>query len=97
MSTVSITKLTQAAVMLRAVAHPARLQIIELLQDGRQVPVGDLQKKLGVSQSMTSQHLSALKNCGIVDFIKEGNVCRYYLSNKGILNLMDCIKGCCSR
>ncbi len=54
------------AAMAKALAHPARIAILEcLLQEGRCV-CGDIVEKLPLSQSTISQHLKAMKEAGII-------------------------------
>ncbi|MFH1360238.1 MAG: metalloregulator ArsR/SmtB family transcription factor [Candidatus Omnitrophota bacterium] len=91
-----LKNLEQAAFMLRTVAHPARIEIINLLKQRSSLAVGEIQQSLGITQSMTSQHLALLKKIGIVDYTKKANACFYYLKNKNVLKLIDCVQGCCS-
>jgi ArsR family transcriptional regulator, virulence genes transcriptional regulator len=84
-----------ASQLLRAVAHPDRLRIIAILKQRPFVCVGELQKQLGITQSMTSQHLAALRKSGIVTMKREANVNFYRLHNRKILNLLNCVKKCC--
>ncbi|NOR53604.1 MAG: metalloregulator ArsR/SmtB family transcription factor, partial [Candidatus Aminicenantes bacterium] len=61
--------------LLKAFAHPMRLQIIELLLSGLHVEgcnVNSIQKILGIPQPTISQHLQILKNRGIIDGTKKG-------------------------
>ncbi|OGX37992.1 MAG: hypothetical protein A3D87_00310 [Omnitrophica WOR_2 bacterium RIFCSPHIGHO2_02_FULL_50_17] len=86
-----------AARMLKFMAHPLRLAIINDLLLERQLSVGQLQKRLNISQSMTSQHLSALKIAGIVACEKKANECHYYIQNRNILKFLECIRKCVQR
>ena len=86
--------LAKAAQMLKAVAHPVRLEIIGLLEEGGPLSVGQIQERLGITQSMTSQHLAALKRVGAVVCRKEANVCYYSIQNRDILKLLECISKC---
>ncbi|MDP2654390.1 MAG: metalloregulator ArsR/SmtB family transcription factor [Candidatus Omnitrophota bacterium] len=86
-------KLQSAADMLRAVAHPVRLRMVQLLRKGH-LTVGVLQARLGISQSLTSQHLSILKSAGIVKSDKIANACHYTVLNKEIFSLLDCLSRC---
>lgn len=88
-------KLKKAAGLLRGIAHPVRIEIIRLLSDQPSLSVGDLQQQLGISQSMTSQHLAALRQAQVVQDRKEGNVRYYYLKKKEVLKLLDCLQRCC--
>lgn len=94
MKNTDIAILEKAARMLKAVAHPARIGAIKLLVKHGKLSVGDLQQKLGLSQSMTSQHLSALRRIEVVGYEKQANVCYYFIQNKNILKLLECVERC---
>ena len=83
-----------AARMLKAVAHPVRIEIIYLLSRTKRLSVNTLKEKLNITQSMTSQHLAQLRNTGVLGSCKEANVCYYYIRNKNVLKLLKCIKNC---
>ncbi len=96
MNTQDFEVLARAAQMLKAVAHPARLEIIGLLDQGGPLSVGQIQERLGITQSMTSQHLGTLKRAGALTCRKEANVCYYAIQNRNILKLLECITKCAS-
>ena len=76
---------------LKAVAHPMRLQIIELLPiEG--CSVNALQKKLGIPQSTISQHLQTLRNKGIIDGNKTGVEVCYKVIDKRIPKILQILK-----
>ena len=75
---------------LKAMAHHIRLQIVNILMNG-ELSVGDLVKKLGTKQSLTSQQLSILKLRGILKSRRNGNVVYYFLENNGIKNIIASI------
>ena len=83
-----------AARMLKAIAHPVRVEIINLLSGTKRLSVNDLRDKLNITQSMTSQHLAQLRNAGVLGAHKEANVCYYHIQNKNVLKLLNCIKDC---
>ncbi len=83
-----------AARMLKAIAHPVRIEIIDLLSRTKRLSVNELKEKLKITQSMTSQHLAQLRNSGVLGASKEANICYYYIHNKKVLKLLNCIKGC---
>lgn len=86
-----------AARLLRAVAHPVRLEILTCLIRKKRMSVGELQEALAISQSMTSQHLASLKNAGVVNCLKKGNLCHYHIQNPEALKLLECIERCVRR
>lgn len=55
----------------KALAHPSRLYLLDLLRAG-ECCVGDLTAKVGADQSTVSKHLAILKEAGLVTMRKEG-------------------------
>ena len=74
--------------LLALLAHPIRLQIVELLRHG-EVCVCDMQAVLGQRQAYVSQHLMALREAGIVTCRKDGLRVYYHLSDPRILRVLD--------
>jgi ArsR family transcriptional regulator len=64
------------AELFRVLGHPARVRILELLQEGERA-VGDLQAELGLDSSGTSQHLAALRRIDAVEGRREGTSVLY--------------------
>ncbi|MES2375527.1 MAG: metalloregulator ArsR/SmtB family transcription factor [Bacteroidota bacterium] len=60
------------AVMAKAIAHPARIAILQYLVRKNACVCGDLVEELGLAQATTSQHLKELKNAGIIQGTIEG-------------------------
>ncbi len=56
----------QLAAQLKALAHPARLQILELLADRGECVCGEIVSMLPLTQSTVSQHLKILKEAGLL-------------------------------
>ncbi|PUZ23037.1 transcriptional regulator [Chitinophaga parva] len=62
--------------MAKAIAHPARIAILQYLVKKNACVTGDLVEELGLAQATTSQHLKELKNAGIIQGTVEGaSVC----------------------
>jgi len=62
----------KATVALKAMAHPLRLKILCALKDG-ELPVLEIVKRVGSSQSNISQHIDILRTKGIVESRRDGN------------------------
>lgn len=58
------------AMMAKALAHPARIAILQYLVQSRSCVCGDIVDELPLSQSTVSQHLKELKNAGLI----KGNI-----------------------
>src|ERR1700712_4094614 len=64
------------AVQLKAIAHPARIAILQELIKANACICGDLVEELGLAQATISQHLKELKNAGLIQGTIEGvSVC----------------------
>lgn len=64
------------AVMLKAIAHPARIAILQQIINANACICGDLVDELGLAQATISQHLKELKNAGLIQGTIEGvSVC----------------------
>lgn len=76
------------AEVLNALAHPARLQIMDLMRDG-EVCVCHIQAMIGQRQAYVSQHLNVLRQAGLVISRKDGLRVYYQASNLQVFSLMD--------
>ncbi len=77
-------ELQQTAEMLKAMGHPARLAILELLAQQNTCVCGDITDELPLAQSTISQHLKALKSAGLIQGTIDGVRTCYCLSEDGI-------------
>lgn len=85
------TLLQARANVLKAMAHPTRLFIIEELS-GREWSVRDLTAQIGADVSTVSKHLAVLRQAGLVIDDKRGNQVFYKLAVPCILNFFDCVE-----
>jgi ArsR family transcriptional regulator, virulence genes transcriptional regulator len=65
---------------MQGMAHPVRFMMLYALLK-EELSVSDLAQFTGVSQSVTSQHLSKLKDVGLLDSRKESNKVFYYVKD----------------
>ncbi len=79
-----------AAEVLKAMAHPVRLGVLEILADGERT-VTELYEALGCSQSMMSQQLKILSQQKLVLVRKEGTQKFCSLCNRDFLKMFDCM------
>ena len=84
------------AEILKALAHPVRLQIIELLENNEKC-VGDIMEALGIKQSITSQQLNVMKDKGVLSCRRDGAKVYYRIENKSVIKLLHCIYDHCER
>lgn len=83
-----------AAQVLRAVAHPLRLQVVELLATG-EMCVGQISEALDEKQAITSQQLNIMKDKGILTSRREGTKVFYRLENKNVAQVLNCVHNHC--
>ena len=84
-------RLKRRAAVIKAMAHPSRLAILEALADGERC-VCELQKIIGSDMSTVSKHLSVMKAVGLLEDRKEGLWVHYRLRVPCVLRFMDCIE-----
>ncbi len=84
------------AEVLKAIAHPVRLQIVELLQV-KEMCVGDIAEALGGKQAITSQQLNMMKDKGILSCRRDGAKVYYRIENKNVIKLLHCVYDHCDK
>ncbi len=85
-----------AAEVLKAISHPVRLQIVELLQAG-EMCVGDIVEALGGKQAITSQQLNMMKAKGVLSCRRDGARVYYRIENKNVIQLLQCVHDHCDK
>jgi len=74
--------LENSAETLRAIAHPYRIAIIEMLYHNGQMTVTEIYQKLKIEQAVASHHLRILKNKDVVQVQRDGKNSLYDLTDK---------------
>ncbi|MDH3310589.1 MAG: metalloregulator ArsR/SmtB family transcription factor [Gammaproteobacteria bacterium] len=77
---------------LKAMAHPLRLKILCILGGSSEVSVQDIVEQVGTSQSNISQHLSILRDKGILASRKDANKVYYRIGDQKILQLISSLR-----
>ncbi len=72
----------------KALSHPTRLQIIQLLKE-EPLCVCNILSQIESEQSNTSQHLAVLKNQGIVESKKDGSMVIYKIKSVEVFQMID--------
>ena len=85
------TLLERTAGSLKAIAHPVRLAMIDLLKDGKRMNVTQIYISLGLEQAVASQHLSILKERDILDSKRQGKHSYYFLKHGCVVDVIDLI------
>jgi DNA-binding transcriptional ArsR family regulator len=80
-------KLNSTAVLFKALAHPARLAILQYLAGIKVCMTGDISDELPLSRTTVNQHLKELKNAGLIQGHVDGVKVNYCLDPKKIKEL----------
>ena len=83
--------------LLKALAHPARIAILEYLIKTEACICGDIVNELPLSQPTVSQHLKELKNAGIIKGNVEGKSICYCIDERTIARIQDYFDSVSSR
>jgi ArsR family transcriptional regulator len=84
-------RLERRASLLKSLAHPSRLLILEMLEN-TPCCVGELTKAIGADITTVSKHLSVLKRVGLVKDVKHGTYSEYSLVCDCANYFIDCIE-----
>lgn len=84
-----ITFLEDATETLRAIGHPIRITIVDLLGKNDALSVSQIHEKLEIEQAVASHHLRILKNKKVVKVTKSGKNSFYALSNSNFAKIVD--------
>lgn len=79
------------AELLKALSHPKRLEIVQLLR-GKKLSVSEIQQMLDLPQANLSQHLMVLRDAQVVTAWKNGKQVYYTLAHKNITKASDLLR-----
>ncbi|MCF7974111.1 MAG: metalloregulator ArsR/SmtB family transcription factor [Phycisphaerae bacterium] len=86
----------KVAEVLKAVAHPVRLQIVAALEAGA-LCVADIMAVVGGKQAITSQQLNMMRTRGVLEARREGNKVFYSIANPNVIRLLHCMYDHCDQ
>jgi DNA-binding transcriptional ArsR family regulator len=85
-------KLFVSSEILRALAHPLRLKIIEFIDQSGRINVNKIYNNLKLEQSITSQHLKIMREAGVLETTRNGKFIYYNLNYDCIANTVVAVK-----
>ena len=86
-----LDNLAEAAECLRALAHPHRLRIVQMLLEGRYT-VGELAAACEIPSHMASEHLRLMQRFGFLASEKEGRKAYYEIVETHLAKIMACVE-----
>ena len=81
---INFHNLKKAALVLRALNHKLRQQILALIETEKKITVTEIYVRMRLEQSVASQHLAILRRAGIVTTQREGKFIYYTVNYKRI-------------
>lgn len=87
-------RLQKASKILKAMAHPLRVAILNLLSENNKLTVSEIHQSLNIEQSTTSHHLGILKDKGVLLSERIGKNSYYFLQNNNLKHIIECLNKC---
>jgi DNA-binding transcriptional ArsR family regulator len=84
--------LKKAALVLRALNHKLRQQLLKLIEEEKKITVTEIYVRLRLEQSVASQHLAILRKAGIVITQRDGKFIYYSVNYKRIEEIDTFVK-----
>ena len=85
-------KMERAAAMLKVLAHPKRMAIVDLLGREESLTVTEIYTRLDMPQAIASQHLITLKDRGVLTSVKQGTKIFYSLHVPKLTDVISCLE-----
>jgi len=89
---VDFVNLKKAAMILRALNHKLRQQIVKLIDENRKLTVTEIYVRLRLEQSVASQHLAILRRAGIVKTNRDGKFIYYSVNSGRVSEISRCVE-----
>lgn len=86
---IDVLQLKKAALILRAVNHKLRQQILKLIHQNDRMTVTEIYVKLRLEQSVASQHLAILRKAGFVGTVRDGKFIYYSVNHDRLTQVHD--------
>lgn len=88
---VDFVSLKKGAMILRALNHKLRQQIVKLIDEKKKITVTEIYVHLRLEQSVASQHLAILRRAGIVRTDRDGKFIYYSVDAQRVGQIMKCV------
>ncbi|MFO7815346.1 MAG: metalloregulator ArsR/SmtB family transcription factor [Halanaerobiales bacterium] len=84
-------QIKEKAKLIKAISHPIRLCVVKGLMESEGYNVSKMQSCLEIPQSTLSQHLTKLKDLGIIEGQRDGVEIKYYVKNDEVKKIVNTI------
>ena len=84
--------LRKAVLTLRAINHPLRREMVQLLEEKKKLAVTDIYVKLRIEQSVASQHLAILRKADLLQTERDGKFIYYTINKTRFAEVVDLIQ-----
>src|SRR4051812_34637613 len=88
---IDFLQVKKSSLILRALNHKLRQQILKLLEEQRKLTVTEIYVQLRLEQSVASQHLAILRRAGIVKTERDGKFIYYSVNSSRVAHIMKCV------
>ena len=88
----TIADLARMAKVLKLLAHPYRLKIVDILETEGPVPVHALMERLDLPQAVVSNHLQKMLRAGLVACQRRGKEVWYSVGDRRSLTILNCMR-----
>lgn len=85
-------QINNVSALLKTISHPLRLKILCLLEDQKELTVGDIRKEVKTTNANVSQHLSILRNQGVISYRKDANFIYNRIADNRMLELIKTMR-----
>jgi len=89
---ISMDVMERAATIMKAIAHPVRLRLLEILERDKEANVTALCQATGASQPVVSQQLARMRREGVLGTRREGTSVYYHVARPEVLGMLGCIR-----
>jgi DNA-binding transcriptional ArsR family regulator len=92
---IETNKIQSAVNMLKVIAHPVRLAIVDLLTEHKRMTVLEIQEALQLEQAVASQHLTLMEDKNVLVSEKISRNKYVSLRYPKMVNIIQCLENCC--
>lgn len=89
-------KLVSAVNMLKVIAHPVRLSIVDLLTENERMTILEIQEALNLEQAIASQQITLMEDKGVLNSERVGRNKYVSLRFPKMKNIVSCLENCCN-